>query len=65
MNIRNINATDKKAIISELQKIIRKHKFDKVKTVINSFFKKEGEKSKAQKQINELKKEIAKLEKKK
>lgn len=64
-NNRTVPAADKKAILIALQVIIKKHGIQKVKPVVNNYFKTYVEKKKAQQKIEELKKEIAALEKKK
>lgn len=65
MNIRNVTKEEKVSITKALEAIIRKHKFPKVKTVISNYFKNSTERQKALARIDELKKEIASLEKKK
>jgi len=65
MNIRQVPAADKKAIIAGLEKIIKTHSLLKTKIVVSHYFKNYSERAKAQKRIDELKKEIAQLEKKK
>jgi hypothetical protein len=65
MNIRQVPATDKKAIIAGLEKIIKSHTLAKTRIVISHYFKNYSERAKAQKRIDELRKEIAQLEKKK
>lgn len=65
MSINKISQVDKKAIIIDLEKSIKKHGLASVKTVTTHYFKNYLERKKALQRIAELKKEIASLEKKK
>lgn len=62
---RNVPIAEKKEILSGLEKTIKKYGLPKTKAVIIHYFKNYTERSKAQKRIEELKAEIAVLEKKK
>jgi hypothetical protein len=61
---RTIPATEKKEIVSNLEKSIKKYGSEKTKAVINHYFKNYQERQKAKKRIEELQKEIQQLEKK-
>lgn len=65
MQNRLIPATERKAITKLLESIIKKHGFDKSKSVVNHYFKNSKERQKTLARINELKKELESLEKKK
>lgn len=63
--IRNVPQQEKKSILLGLDRSIKRYGIQKTKTVITNYFKNYGEKTKAQKRIEELKEEISRLEKKK
>lgn len=65
MNINKIPVAERTAIIDALKAPIKKFSFEKVRTVINNYFKNNTERQKRERQITELQKEIDRLKKKK
>lgn len=62
---RNVPVGEKKSIILGLERSIKRYGLPKTKAVITHYFKNYTERKKAQARIEELKSEIAALEKKK
>lgn len=64
MNNRNITQRERNGIISRLEATIKKYGADKTKSVTIRYFNNMKERQKAQKQIVELERELAKLKRK-